>query len=45
MQGLDQAVENFINYLDGIDNELSCDLSLSLQVIDVMCEVKRRNYD
>ncbi len=45
VQGLDQAVENFINYLDGIDNELSCDLSLSLQVIDVMCEVKRRNYD
>ena len=41
VQGLEQAIENIVNYLDGIDNQLSCDLSLSLDVFDVMWKVKK----
>jgi len=40
VEGLQQAVKNIINYLDGIDTELSCDLSLSLDVFDAMWRVK-----
>ena len=40
VEGLTQAVENIVNYLDGTDDELSCDLILSLGVLDVMWRAK-----
>lgn len=40
VEGLTQAVDNIVNYLDGIDKELFCNLSLSLEVFDVMWRVK-----
>lgn len=36
VEGLAQAVENIVNFLDGTEDELSCDLSVSLDVFHVM---------
>ncbi len=40
VEGLSQAVENIVQYLDGMQEDLSSDLSLSLNVFDVMWRVK-----
>ncbi len=40
VQGLAQAVENIVNYLDGTEDGLSCDLSLASDVFEVMWGAK-----
>jgi len=40
VEGLAQAVENMVNFLDGTDDELLCDLSISLEVFNVMWRAK-----
>ena len=37
--GLEQAVQNIINFLDGKDKNLLCDLTTSLEVSRVISEV------
>ncbi len=40
VEGVSQAVDNIVGFLDGIEEKLSCDLSLALDVFDVMWRVK-----
>lgn len=40
VEGLAQAINNIVNYLDEVDEGLSCDLSLSLDVFKLMWKVK-----
>jgi hypothetical protein len=40
VEGMTQAVDNIVNFLDGKTTELSCDLNLGLNVFDVLWKVK-----
>ena len=41
IEGLDQAIQNITNFLDGKDKNLLCDLTTSLEVSKVISEVSK----
>lgn len=43
VRGLSQAVNNIINFLDGKDKKLSCNLGISLEVSNIMCKIQNKN--
>lgn len=42
VQGLSQAIKNIINFLDGKDKKLLCDLDLSLNVSKIMSKIYKQ---
>jgi len=42
IEGLSQAVKNIVNFLDGKDKSLLCDLSISLEVFKIMKNVNNK---
>ena len=43
VEGLVQAVNNIINFLDGKDQRLFCNLETSLEASKIMCKIKKKN--
>jgi predicted dehydrogenase len=43
VEGLTQAINNIVNFLDGKDKKLSCNLALSLKVSSIMSKIKNKN--
>ena len=39
IEGLSQAVKNIVNFLDGKDKSLVCDLTISLEVSKIMTSI------
>ena len=42
IEGLSQAVNNIVNFLDGKEKNIFCDLNISLEVSKVMTNVYNR---
>ena len=45
VEGLSQAIKNIVNFLDGKDKSLFCDLTISLEASKVMTEVYNKLND